>query len=82
MGDVDLSISCLERGGNSDSEVLVRRQVGLVVHRVKLSVVNHCAHDLVSGIAASTATRGESNRDGHFLGIGQRILDTSLERQF
>lgn len=74
MSHVDLGLSCRKGGRNSNSEVLVRRKVGLVVHGVKQPVVRDEAHDVAGRLTGSTGARDKTDCDGHFFRASQGVL--------
>ena len=75
MSHVDLGLTCRKSEGDCDFEVLVRRQVGLVVRRVKQPVVYDGAHDIAGRLTDSMEARDKTNSDSHLCRAAQGILN-------
>lgn len=75
MSHVYLGVSCCKRGRDSDSEVLVRWEVGFVVHGDKPPVVNDGSHDIAGRLASFTGAGDKANCDGHFFRASQGVLE-------
>lgn len=66
--------SALRRDRNSHSEVLVGRQISLVVHRAERPVLQDVAHHLRGAVAIVVRAGLEADGDSHFRRASQGIL--------
>jgi hypothetical protein len=73
MGHVELVVPCWKGGRNSDSVVLVRRHVGLMVHWVEFTVVKDSTNGF-AGRPATVSTIGNADYNGNFPRSGSSIL--------
>lgn len=64
--------------GNGDGEVLVLRQVPLVVLGVKSTIVQDVAQDLRGRVAGGRGAGLQADGDGHFLDVGGGSLSQNI----
>jgi hypothetical protein len=74
VGDIDLPLALGSRGRQSDSEVLIRGQSGLVVSGAERSVVQDSAQNIRCATARCSGTGGETDYNGNLGRSAQSVL--------